>query len=84
MEQRIEDLGDKGRGRTHSILELEKAIKETQENIMKSRQAAAANSKSRSSNGNEEGTKNVVSKEVIDEIDEEIKTISKDLQALTE
>ena len=84
-EQRLEDLADKGRGRTQSILHIEKLLKETDEKIMKSRQQAALDSKpQRGKSDDEKPAKDAVTKEVIDEIDEEIKSLHTEMSKLYE
>ena len=84
VEQKIEDLGDKGRGRTESIMNLQKQLEETNGKIMKSRQQAANSSNPKKTSdkmGRNEGEG--LTQEVVDEIDEEIKNLQKDLEALT-
>jgi len=84
VEQKLEDLGDKGRGRTESILKLEKLMEEFDGKILKSRQAAAGQSNSRKKTPDKVRNEGEgLTQEVVDEIDEEIKLLQKDLQALT-
>ena len=47
VEAKIEDLADKGRGRTESIVKLQHDLEETNERIIKSRRAAANNASAR-------------------------------------
>ena len=70
FDAKIEDLGDKGRGRTESIVELQKELALTNERIMQSRKMAANNSSIRkkiASSGDE--SPNQIDADVIDEVE---------------
>ena len=43
VEGKLEDIADKGRGRTESIMKLQSELDETNERIIKSKRAAANN-----------------------------------------
>ena len=85
VEAKIEDLGDKGRGRTESIIKLQQELNETNERIMKSKRAAANNSKFKDKFAQEDTTPGGnIDKEDIDEIDEEIKVMQNEIKELQE
>ena len=87
VEAKIEDLADKGRGRTESIVKLQHDIEETNERIIKSRRAAANNASARDKLAVQEdptATGPSIDKEFVDEIDEEIKEMRTEINGLTE
>ena len=79
VEGRIEDMTDKGRGRTESIMKLQTSLDETNERIMQSRRNAANNS-SRMAMKEEIATGPSVDKEFVDELDEEIKEMHQEIK----
>lgn len=79
VEGRIEDITDKGRGRTESIMKLQTSLDETNERIMQSRRNAANNS-SRIGMKEENTTGPSVDKELVDELDEEIKEMHQEIK----
>ena len=85
VESRIEDLGDKGRGRTESIIKLQQELNETNERIMKSKRAAANNTSLKDRFAQQEDPAgHSIDKEYVDEIDEDIKAMQQEINELKE
>ena len=80
-------MADKGRGRTESIVKLQHNLEETNENIIKSRRAAANNASVRNQLASQEvptATSQTFDKEFVEEIDEEIKEMRTEINGLME
>lgn len=84
VEARLEDLSDKGRGRTESIVKLQQELVETNQRIMQSRRAAANNAsfKDKFGDANPASASQSIDKEVVDELDEEIKQMRLEINQL--
>ena len=88
VEMKLEDLADKGRGRTESIMNLQKQIEEFSSTVLKHKQSAAAAGKGglqkQKTRGERSDTEEITTTELQELIESECKDIRGDIKEILE